>query len=118
MTANKRTIYQDEALTDATSTFAFDAPPSELMLGDTFVLEASGEMSVSAAVQVPHEQFQYSFNGNQVANSYFQIDPDEPGGSSSIELTVPAGQPGDEFTITALLWNCGACNVTWVYRAE
>ncbi len=117
ITAQKRTIYLNEALTDATSTFNFDAPPRELVPGETFELNASGTMSVSAAIQPPFEQFQYSLNGNQVAGSYFTVKPDVLSDSSSIQLTTPSGSPGDEFTIAALLWNCPACHVVWVYRA-
>jgi Zn-dependent metalloprotease len=116
MTANKRTIYNDDPLVDATTTVQFDAPPDELIPGETIRLQASGNMSVSAAQQIPFEQFQYEVNENQVSSSYFQLTPDNPSESTSIEISIPSGQPDAQLTIAAGLWNCSACNVYWIYE--
>lgn len=97
--------------------------PNELKAGENVTLKAtiSGEgdsgdygSACSAALR-----FEYRASGIRLqGNTKYTICMDFKGGDVTPSFVVPEPYEGGEIIISAFLWNCGACLVEWVYKAE
>lgn len=107
---------------DATVGVTFSPPPRELVPGQTVSLTASFAYRGVAPADNPLIRFEFRGQGFRVTGTplliYAPFNPDYRGGSSlGASFVVPRVHRGD-ISLSAFLWNCGACNVTWVYRAS
>jgi hypothetical protein len=123
---HKREVDHGNEYADITMTAAFDSPPARLEPGEEVTLQASA----SNAGKV-HEggspgvlQFQYR-------SKDLKIQPDAPfyyapwsagfDGTSTTRFTFTAPsafQEGEEFQISAVLWNAPPCLVVWTFRSQ
>jgi hypothetical protein len=107
---------------DATIGVSFSPPPRELVPGQTVNLTASFAHQGVAPADNPLIRFEFRGQGFHMTGTplltYAPFNPDYRGGSSlGASFVVPRVHRG-EIRLSAFLWNCGACNVTWVYRAR
>ncbi len=104
---------------DATVTASFEAPKSTLESREKITLKmtASHGGSVNSGGG-PSFIFHYTGNRNN-AFTYAPWNPYWQGGSTAtFDVTVPTAYKNGETVISAVWWNCGACRVDWVYKAE
>ncbi len=133
MSAQHYRVDGGTVVVDVTTDFGFNAPPATLIPGETIELSAAGSMSASKMCISALEQFQYEVNDIQVPESYFklamgncscsggseQCGIQDIGGATTSVIEVPtAASLGTEFTISAGLWNCSACNIVWIYKLQ
>ncbi len=107
---------------DATLGANFSPPPRELVPGQTVNLAVSFTHRGVAPADNPVIRFEFRGQGFTVGGTpslaYAPFAPNDQGASSiRPSFTVPRTH-GGEIRLIAFLWNCGACNVTWVYRAQ
>ena len=109
---------------NVTLTCRFDAPPAVLLPGQSYSLEAHASHSGTLTAGNPGIAFQYrsSLGGAITPDavlSYFPWSKDtDLQAAKTYLLKVPEGRPGDEFEISAFLWNTPPCLVVWTYVAE
>lgn len=103
---------------------SFDAPPQELIPGETHALTVEFSNSGSVHSYPPSEMFEYRADRSGIIQPFeaFPYAPWHPGftgeNTKTWTLTVPQGNPGDTFEVYAFWWNCPVCNVTWTYEAQ
>lgn len=110
---------------NATISFSIQPPPGVLTPGETVTLRAQGNGSGSHAPGWG-TGFWFEFWGDGVQlegekKMGVGINPELWQTAASVAPTFRVPEPwGDEAEIrlTAGLWNCSACSVVWVYRAE
>jgi beta-lactam-binding protein with PASTA domain len=100
----------------------FTGPPAQLVPGQTVNLSATFSHRGTVNSGNPGIAFEYRGDGIGVSgpagHTYSPWAPEFRGVSSiSPNFQVPAVH-GGQIALTAFLWNCGACNVTWVYEAR
>jgi|GEM_PF-5059071 len=103
---------------------SFPTPPSELIPGETVVLDVTFTHSGTWQAFNPGVQFQYRRNGidlePQFAYQYYPWNPNSPDfgkdASTSYSFVVPSVGIGGTIDLVAFLWNCSECNVHWIYR--
>lgn len=109
---------------NVTFTADFDKPESVIEPGETVTLKAkaSGSGSVqqgAGGVGIIFEYFGEGVNLKGDTQAATSIQKDFATDSSEASFTVPnATKEGQQFTVQAVLWNCAACKVEWVYRVE
>lgn len=109
---------------DVSTTVTFTAPAATLIPGDVVTLNASGTMTGTISNNAnPFEAFSYRASGIALeGEDTFTVAINTtyggtPSGSISPTFTVPPLSPEATFSISAGLWNCGACAVVWTYEA-
>jgi len=123
--ANVRSVDHGVEYWNATISFSIEPPPAVLTPGETVTLRAQGNGSGSHAPGWG-AGFWFQFWGDGVQLEGEQkmgvgINPELWQTAGSVAPTFRVPEPwGDEAEIrlAAGLWNCGACSVVWVYRAE
>lgn len=102
----------------------FPTPPTELIPGETVVLDVSFTHSGTWQAFNPGVQFQYWRDtfaiDPSIAYQYYPWNPNSADfgmdKSTTFNLTVPSVTVGGEIDLVAFLWNCSECNVHWIYR--
>jgi hypothetical protein len=122
LTYNRRWQDRGALQCDVTLGAHFSPPPRALLPGQTVDLAASFTHRGVAPADNPVIRFEFRGQGFTVSGTplltYAPFAPDYRGGASvRTSFTVPRVH-GGEIRLMAFLWNCGACNVTWVYRAR
>lgn len=107
---------------DVTLTTSFDAPPSELVPGETISLNGTCSHSGQVNEGSPALLFQYRGEGVSISpSSAFWYAPWNDAftgeASSTYSFTVPKTGSG-QIKISAFWWNCGMAYVLWTYEAE
>jgi len=101
----------------------FSSPPDRLIPGRTVQFSASFFHRGVVHAGNPAIAFEYRVDGVSLSGTPgFTYAPFAPNAQSGPVITssfvVPAARSGGEMRVTAFLWNCGACNVTWIYQAR
>jgi len=125
ISSHRRDVDYGVELWNMESKVTFDTPPAVMIPGEVVTLSASGSVSgTENADWNPGEQFEIRADGVTLeGETYFAmgITPQRSPSSGSISpwFTVPPpSAEGVEIRIHAFYWNCAACSVEWVYRAD
>ncbi len=105
---------------DANFVADFDSPPASMAANEEIMLTAttsgSGEVTGGYGCGWTGIGFEYRTNrGSFSGDTYASTDLNFITDTAVATLKAPSGQAGSEMTVSAFLWNCGACLVDYVY---
>ena len=102
---------------DRTFTFHFNAPPSQLTPGENISMIVNGTANGTVESGFPAADFTLWAEGATLAGeTAAHLDNEQNSSTATATLQVPEVSSG-QLKIGAFLWNCAACNVTWIFEA-